>query len=249
MAIHTPADEESPLAPAAPDVVPAPVVTRSRSNRAPDYRLRGLDLDAPAFAEAPSRTVRKRHPSYRRRRRRHVVQWTIALATIALVALALRASVLQPYSVSSSSMAPTLRAGTDVLVVKSSLLSGPIGTGDIVVLHEPARSTCSTGGDGSRELVERVIGGPGQTIRSSAGHIYVDGRRLHEKGWFNRAHGELGTTRIALTKIPQGSFFVMGDNRMNSCDSRTFGPIPESSVIGKVEATIARDGHPYVHFL
>src|SRR5690349_16287011 len=112
MTIHTPADEESPLSFREPDLLPAPVITRPRPNRAPDYRLRGLDLDAPALAEVPSATVRKRHPSYRRRRRRHIVQWTIALTVVALVAIALRATVVQPFSVSSSAMAPTLKAGT-----------------------------------------------------------------------------------------------------------------------------------------
>jgi signal peptidase I len=231
------------------DASPTAVATKSRAGRAPDYRLRGLDLDAPAFTEPPSRTVRKRHPSYRRRRRRHIVQWIVALAVIALVAIFLRASVVQPFSVSSSAMSPTLRAGTDVLVVKSNLLMGPIEKGDIVVVHEPAASSCNAGGDGSRDLVERVIGVPGQTIRSSGGHIDVNGRRLNEKGWFNRSHGELGTTKIAPTKIPQGRYFVMGDNRTNACDSRAFGPIAESSVVGKVVATIARDGHPSVHFM
>jgi signal peptidase I len=245
----TPTEDESPLALGEHDFAPAPVAKKTRSGRAPDYRLRGLDLDAPAFAEAPAQTVRKRHPSYRRRRRRHVVQWVIALAVVALVAVFLRASVVEPFSVSSGSMAPTLRAGTDVLVLKSSLLMGPIGKGDIVVFHEPAASNCSAGAGASRDLVERVIGGPGQTIRSSGGHVFVDGRRLVEKGWFDPAHGELGTARIAATKIPQGSYFVMGDNRTNSCDSRMFGSIPESSVVGKVVATIARDGHPSVHFM
>ena len=225
------------------------IETKSRPGRAPDYRLRGLDLDAPALAEPPSRTVRKRHPSYRRRRRRHIIQWVVAVVVVVLVAIFLRASVVQPFSVSSGSMSPTLRAGTDVLVLKSDLLMGRIEKGDIVVVHEPAAASCSPGGNGSRDLVERVIGVPGQTIRSSRGHIEVNGRRLDEKGWYNRSHGELGTTRIARTKIPQGSYFVMGDNRMNSCDSRAFGPIAESSVVGKVVATIARDGHPSVHFM
>ncbi len=146
-------------------------------------------------------------------------------------------------------MAPTLRAGTDVLVLKSSLLMGPIGKGDIVVFDEPAASNCSSGAGASHDLVERVIGGPGQTIRSAGGHVYVDGRRLAETGWFDPANGELGTSRIAPTKIPPGSYFVMGDNRTNTCDSRVFGSIPESSVVGKVVATIARDGHPSVHFM
>ena len=75
----TPTEDESPLATEELDFVPATSATKTRSGRAPDYRLRGLDLDAPALAEAPARTVRKRHPSYRRRRRRHVVQWVVAL--------------------------------------------------------------------------------------------------------------------------------------------------------------------------
>jgi signal peptidase I len=200
------------------------------------------------YSEAPEPTVRKSHPSYRRRRRRHVVQAVIALTVVALVAVLLRASVVEPFSVSSAAMAPTLHKGTDVLVLKSDLLIGAIGKGDIVVFHEPAASNCATTGS-SDEVVERVVAGPGQTIRSSGGHVFVDGRRLAEKGWFDPAHGEVGTTKIAPTKVPQGSYFVMGDNRTNSCDSRMFGAIPESSVVGKVIATIARDGHPSVHFL
>jgi signal peptidase I len=79
--------------------------------------------------------------------------------------------------------------------------------------------------------------------------VYVDGHRLAEKGWFDPRRGEIGTTKIARTKVPAGSYFVLGDNRMNSCDSRVFGAVPDSSVVGKVIATVARDGHPSVHFM
>jgi signal peptidase I len=246
----TPTEDESQLALDERTLAPAPLTTKPRSGSAPDYRLRGLDLAAPAFNEAPPpQTIRKRHPSYRRRRRRHVVQWLVALTVVALVAVFLRTSVVEPYSVSSGAMAPTLQSGTDVLVLKSHLLMGSLGRGDIVVFREPAASNCGAGAGSSHDLVERVIAGPGQTIRSAGGHVYVDGHRLAEKGWFDPRRGEIGTTKIARTKVPAGSYFVLGDNRMNSCDSRVFGAVPDSSVVGKVIATVARDGHPSVHFM
>jgi signal peptidase I len=229
--------------------LPAPGATRSRSASTTDYRLRGLDLDAHAFADVPSRPVRTRHPSRRRRRLRHVIQFIVVLGVIALVAVLLRASVIEPFSVSSSSMAPTLQAGTDVLVVKSSLLTGSIETGDIVVVEKPAGVTCNPGGDRSDQLVERVIAFPGQTIRSVRGRIFIDGRRFHEPGWYDARFGETGPVDIAATKVPPRSYFVMGDNRHDGCDSRAFGAIPQSSVMGKIVATIARDGHAYVHFM
>jgi signal peptidase I len=219
----------------------------SRPTRAPDYRLRGVDLNAPLVTEAPSRPVRKRHPSLRRRRRRLLMQWIVALALIAIVAVLLRAYVVQPYSVSSTSMVPTLQAGTDVLVVKPSLLRGPIKAGDIIVFHKPDGFRCTSGGDDSRDLVKRVIGLPGETIWSAQGSIYVNGQRLNEPGWYNPPFGELGPTEIARTNIPSGSYFVMGDNRTDTCDSRSFGPMPKSLLVGRVVATIARDGHPFVH--
>jgi signal peptidase I len=220
-----------------------------RPRRAPDYRLRGLDLDEQPLAVAPPPTIPTRHPRSRRRRGRLLFQWAVVLAVAALVAVTLRAWVVQPYSVSSSSMAPTLRAGTDVLVVKPSVLTGSISAGDIVVFHEPDGSRCGSGAGDSHQLVARVIGLPGETIRSVNGTISINGRRLREPGWYNPSFGELGPTDTIRTHIPAGSYFVMGDNRMNRCDSRSFGPIPSSSLIGTVVATIARDGHPSVHLM
>jgi signal peptidase I len=220
--------------------------TPARPKRATDYRLRGLDLDV-VLAEEADRPVRKKHPSVRRRRRRLIVQWIVVLAVTALVAMFLRASVVEPFSVSSASMVPTLPAGTGALVVKSSLLTGPVKTGDIVVYRQPAGSTCSSGGHDAHRLVDRVIGLPGQTIWSVRGRISVDGKRLDEPGWYNPPFGELGPTAIRRTTIPAGSYFVMGDNRTDSCDSRAFGPIAKSLLVGKVVAIVTRNGHPFVH--
>jgi signal peptidase I len=225
------------------------VTTRSRTRRAPDYRLRGLDLDAPDIAEASTRAVRKKHPSRGRRRRRLFVQWVAVLIVAAAVAVLLRATAFEPFAVRSTAMAPTLSSGTDVLVVKSSLLRGSIHAGDIIVFRAPAGANCTSVASDAHQLVKRVIGLPGQTIWSAKGVIYVNGRRLNEPGWYNPPFGELGQRRIFRTTIPAGSYFVMGDNRTDTCDSRSFGPMPKSLLVGKVVATISRNGHPFVHGL
>jgi len=226
-----------------------------RGGRAPaparrsDYRLRGLDLEAHGLAEVQPRLVRKAHPSRRRQRRRLLIQWAAVLTLIAATAVLLRAFVVQPYSVRSTSMVPTIQAGTNVLVVRARFLTGPIQVGDIVVFHRPQRLDCSDAGANAQDLVKRVIGLPGETIWSAGPRIYVDGRPLKESGWYNPPFGELGPTKIARTTLASGSYFVMGDNRTDPCDSRSFGPIPGSSLVGKVVATTTRDGHPFMHVI
>jgi signal peptidase I len=172
----------------------------------------------------------------------------VFLTLVTIVALVLRALVLQPFSVPSPSMVPTLQVGDRILVVKSRLLSGPLKAGDIVVLHQPTGSGCNAGQGRTQDLVTRVIAQPGETIWSQGDSIYVDGRLLQEPGWYNPPFGHLGPSPIAPTQIPPGSYFVMGDNRTDECDSRSFGPVSRSLVVGKVAATILRHGHPHVHF-
>ena len=126
----------------------------SRLRRAPDYRLRGLDLDAQTPPDAPARSVRKGRRS-RRQRRRLLVQWVVVLAVTAAVALALRGSVVESFSVSSPSMVPTLDAGTNILVVKPSALTGSIKAGSIVVFSQPQGFRCSAGANDTHHLVSR----------------------------------------------------------------------------------------------
>jgi signal peptidase I len=215
--------------------------------RRPDYRLRGLDLEAHGLAEVQPRAVRKTHPSRRRRRRRLMFQWFVMLTLLAITALLLRAFVIRPYAVESTSMVPNIAPGTDVLVVRPTLLTGSVKLGDIVVFHRPAGARCSDEGSSSTELVKRVIGLPGDSIWSVDEQVYINGRALAEPGWYNSPFGEIGPSAIPPTVLGPDHYYVLGDNRTDPCDSRAFGAITGSDMIGKVVATTTRNGHPFLH--
>ena len=165
------------------------------------------------------------------------------------VALLLRAFVVQPFSVPSAAMSPTLQTGDQILVVKSSLLANPVARGEIVVYRPPNSFTCRPGGRAAQDLVNRVVGLPGETIWSANNTIFVDRHRVDERAWFNPTLGHLGSTPILRTKIPPGDYFMMGDNRTDSCDSRSFGPVSGSSIVGEVKAIVLRGGHLHFHLL
>jgi len=189
--------------------------------------------------EAPHRAVT----------RQTIVREVIETALLAiLVFLAVRASV-QHYRVEGHSMDPTLEDG-EFLLVNSLLYSevdveaiakwvpfwdpgepaerhvfhGP-ERGDIVILHHPVEGQ-------ERDLVKRVIGIPGDTLRIRDGVVFIDGRELIEPYVKEPWRGDLPEIRIA-----PGSYFVMGDNRNNSLDSRVFGPVREELIVGKAMAS------------
>jgi signal peptidase I len=216
---------------------------RSR-RREPDYRLRGLDPSAQARADVLARPTRR--PFLHRRIRRIVVEVFAVLAAAALAALLLRVYVLEPFTVQSNAMVPALRVGDQVLVVHWRALTGSMDRGDIVAFHPPAGLSCGVGD--TDQLVGRVIGLPGERIASKHGSIYIDGRKLHEPDWYDRRYGQVGSSVVTPTRIPRGDYYVMNDNRSNTCDSRIFGVVPRSSIVGTVVALTAEGGHPDVHF-
>lgn len=202
--------------------------------------------DGPDIIATPRRGAAR--AGRRRRRRRLLVEWLVVLAVAAVVAVLLRAFVVQAFFVPSASMVPTLQVGDRILVVKTTLLTGSIGRGSIVVFKHPEPFPCSAGGEENiQDLVKRVIGLPGETIWSIGNTIFVNGKRLSEPGWYRGGLPEVGPTPIVKTTIPKDDYFVMGDNRTDSCDSRSFGPIPGSSIVGQVELIVWRNGHPYFH--
>ena len=117
--------------------------------------------------------------------------------------------------------------------------------------YSPTRRATTVRGQAGSDLVKRVIALPGQTIYSAGGILYIDGRRLGEP--YLPPHDPLGppipgATRQDPFHVPRGEFYVMGDNRAISCDSRFWGPIKGSSIIGRVVMVLWHDSHPDFHF-
>ncbi len=142
-------------------------------------------------------------------------------------AFAVRAYVAQSYIIPSPSMEPTLMIGDRILVDKLSYHLHDVGRGDIVVFAKPPKELADPT---IKDLVKRVIGLPGDVIWSSGGRVYIDGKPLSEP-WLPPGTVTTGITR---QKVPPNEYFVMGDNRSDSQDSRFFGPIPRSLIVGRV---------------
>jgi len=223
----------------------APPATRWGSKKGPDYRLRGLETASEKPYEPVARPPR-RDKSRRRHRRRLLIGWILALSLLAGVAVALRVTLVQPFTVRSSAMAPTLQSGDRVVMLRATR-AGPIKPGEIIVVNEPNLSACGSVANGSSYMVLRVVAMPGQTIWSYGKQIFINGSVLRESAWYNHKYGQVGSAQVPFTTVPAGSYYLMGDNRSQSCDSRAFGAVPGSAIVGKVVTVLLRAGHPYIH--
>lgn len=183
------------------------------------------------------------NPPPRRPTGKWLREGVIVVVVAVLVAVLLRAFVVQTFYIPSGSMEPTLQIGDRILVNKLSYDLHGVDRGNIVVFSRPPAENC--GGPEVNDLVKRVIGLPGETISLSGGDVYVDGKRLDES-WLpaseqNTTEPGPGGTPYSLAHayhVPAGDYFVMGDNRSDSCDSRYWGPIPKSLIVGKVEVRV-----------
>lgn len=161
------------------------------------------------------------------RRRRALFEWVIIIVVAVAISLVMRTFVVQTYFIPSASMEPTLLIGDRIIVSKLSVQLGTIHRGDILVFKAPPAEHC---GEVVADLVKRVIGLPGDHLTSKGNTIYVNGHPLHET-W---THYEPLGTAIGNVTVPANSYFMMGDNHPDSCDSRFWGSVPRSYIIGKV---------------
>jgi signal peptidase I len=165
--------------------------------------------------------------------KRGAIEWLLVLLGAVGVALLIITTSIQAFFIPSGSMKNTLGIGDRVLVNKWSYRLHPIHRGDIVVFSRPDGETATNVND----LIKRVIGLPGESITIHDNHVFIDGRQLDEPYLPPGVTTQnAGTHQCPVTKpcvVPAKQIWVMGDNRNDSADSRFFGPIPESKVVGR----------------
>jgi signal peptidase I len=186
------------------------------------------------------------------RRRRRWIRLLVEATGIVVVAVLLvslvRTYAFETFKIPSSSMQPTLGVNDRIEVQKAFFSWHDLREGDIVVFSHPPLDHCP-GWSPGEDLVKRVIALPGQTIYSSGNNIYVNGRLLSEP--YLPPNDPLGPPIASAQhpfRVPAGEFYVLGDNRSDSCDSRYWGPVQGSTIIGKVILLWWHNGHPDFHW-
>jgi signal peptidase I len=217
-----------PLAPPPPAPMPAPTAEPApRPEPAPPHRSRN-----------PIDRLTHRLP----RPWRIAIDWIVTIAGAIAIVLAIKAWVVNPYRIPSSSMEPTLhcaggpgceaRLSDRVLANRFIYRFRSPHRGEIVVFKTPpeAKARCGAGGT----FVKRLIALPGERWSEKNGYVYINGKKLNEP--YIKPDRRDTETHEQIT-IPKGMYFMMGDNRSSSCDSRVWGPVPKKNLIGEVFAT------------
>lgn len=181
---------------------------------------------------------------------RVALDWVLTIAGAVLIVLALKHWIVNPYRIPSSSMEPTLhcarpaqgceaRFSDRVLACRICLDFSSPKRGQIVVFHTPPLAPIKCGAGGT--FVKRLIGLPGDTVKEDEkGHIWIEPPGGHSFTELNEPYIQT-ERRLADTAhfghswhVPLGSYFFMGDNRAESCDSREWGSVPRKNLIGTV---------------
>jgi signal peptidase I len=161
---------------------------------------------------------------------RTLLDWVVVLAIAAGIALLVRTYVVQTYYIPSGSMEPTLHVHDRILVVKAAYDFTSPAVGDIIVFKAPSAEHEKCDLSDVDDLVKRIIATPHDTIYSIGNTIYLNGQPLKQP-WQHAP--TLGPLAIPRQTVPANDYYVLGDNRTNSCDSRVWGYVPRKDIIGK----------------
>jgi signal peptidase I len=149
----------------------------------------------------------------------------IDILLAALISFFLINYVVSAYKIEGDSMKPLLRNQERVLISKLATRKGNLYRFDIVVLYKPDEP--------DKSLVKRIIGLPGEIIEIRAGDVFINDKPLKQAFSSDNPQALKSPDDMKALLIPRGMFFVMGDNRQISLDSRQFGPVPQKYIFGK----------------
>lgn len=183
---------------------------------------------------------------------RHLIDWTVTISVAVVFVLTFEAEVAKPYRIPSSSMERGLNCAkpgdgclgsTDdrVLALRLEYAFEAPQRGQIVVFTAPATASKCAAGDGGTTFVKRIVGLPGETVHEDAnGYIWIRPpdstmwTRLAEL-YVSPAYRDADAEHFGQTwHVPPGKYFMLGDNRGGSCDSRTWGAVQRANLIGPV---------------
>jgi signal peptidase I len=189
------------------------------------------------------------------------VEFVASLAPVLGLVLVLRSFVVEPFQIPSSSMVPTLKVGDFILVNKWTYgIRLPVLRTKIIELNSPQRGDVMVffPPHEERYFIKRVIGLPGDEIHVLGGVLYINGNKMSQKildgeepaprsvvmtadleGLEHAMQRRILPTRLSqnfTAVVPEGHYFMMGDNRDNSSDSRVWGPVPEERIVGRAFA-------------
>ena len=224
--------------------------------RDPEQRAR-YDAERDGFAQLASQGKKSHNPIDRLFPNlphgwRVALDWVVTIAGAIAIVLAIKAWVVNPYRIPSSSMEPTLHCARPAAGCEASTSDRVLANrfiyhfrsprrGEIVVFKTPKLALEACGSQGT--FVKRLIGLPGEVWEERSGFVYINGKKLNEPyvKADRRDHDSYGLMDIpprhTYTRIPKNYYLMMGDNRSSSCDSRRWGLVPRKNLIGPVFAT------------
>jgi signal peptidase I len=179
---------------------------------------------------------------------RTIVDWVVTIAGAVAIVLLIKAYVVNPYRIPSSSMEPTLHCARPAQGCEARFSDRVLANrfiyhftdpkrGDIVVFKTPPEAQVKCGAGGT--FVKRIIGLPGDRLEvrliKGSGYVYINGGRLNEP--YIQPSRRENASPFSAVRVPQDQYFMMGDNRSQSCDSRAWGTVPRKNIIGKVFMT------------
>ena len=151
-----------------------------------------------------------------------VVKELIPYIIVIIFVLLLRYFIITPIQVVGTSMIPNLEDGELMILNKINYSFNDIERFDIVVVDYP-----------DEPLIKRIVGLPGETVEYRNNKLYIDGELVKEKFDTNGKTGNYEINESGYSVIPENMYFVMGDNRINSTDSRSIGPVKKEQILGK----------------